>query len=64
MASQPLRRDEAGLAVSAHLTHYWRDGYAIVRRLLRYRMKSLKFPTALDQLYDEGAAHGRCFRHE
>lgn len=61
MASQPLRRDEPGGAV-ADLTQYWRDGYAIVRGFFdTHELRHIS--TALDQLYNEGAAHGRCFRH-
>jgi hypothetical protein len=61
MASQPLRRVEPS-RVSADLTHYWRDGYAIVRGFLG-RHEIAEISRALDQLYAEGAAHGRCFRH-
>jgi ectoine hydroxylase-related dioxygenase (phytanoyl-CoA dioxygenase family) len=61
MASQPLRRDEPDCAV-ADLTQYWRDGYAIVRGFFdAHELRDIS--TALDQLYAEGAAHGRCFRH-
>jgi len=61
MASQPLRRVEPS-RVSADLTHYWRDGYAIVRGFFG-RHEIAEISGALDQLYAEGAAHGRCFRH-
>ena len=61
MASQPLRRDESN-GVSADLTHYWRDGYAIVRGFF-VRDEIDQISEALDQLYAEGVAHGRCFRH-
>jgi hypothetical protein len=61
MASQPLRRDEPS-GVHADLAHYWRDGYAIVRGF--FSTSEIKqIGLALDQLYAEGAAHGRCFRH-
>ncbi|HET7606464.1 MAG TPA: phytanoyl-CoA dioxygenase family protein [Sphingomicrobium sp.] len=61
MASQPLRRDEpAGL--SADLAHYWREGYAIVRGFFD-RVELQEISAALDRLYVEGVAHGRCFRH-
>ena len=61
MASQPLRRAEPNRA-SADLTHYWRDGYAIVRGFFgRHEIDQIS--EALDQLYAEGVAHGRCFRH-
>jgi len=61
MASQPLRRDEA-VGLHADLTHYWREGYAVVRGFFG-REELRELGGALDQLYDEGAAHGRCFRH-
>ena len=61
MASQPLRRDELSRA-AADLTHYWRNGYAIVRGFLDSE-EVVEVAGALDQLYAEGAAHGRCFRH-
>jgi hypothetical protein len=61
MASQPLRRDEPA-SVSADLAHYWRDGYAIVRGFFSpHELQEIS--GALDQLYAEGVAHGRCFRH-
>jgi ectoine hydroxylase-related dioxygenase (phytanoyl-CoA dioxygenase family) len=61
MASQPLRRDEPD-GVHADLAHYWRDGYAIVRGFFD-RNELDEIAAALDQLYAEGVAHGRCFRH-
>src|SRR5947209_1106073 len=60
-SSQSLRRDEPA-SISADLTQYWRDGYAVVRGF--FDPAELKeIGAALDQLYAEGAAHGRCFRH-
>jgi hypothetical protein len=61
MASQPLRRDEPS-GVHADLAHYWRDGYAVVRGFLS-KFEIAQLSKGLDQLYAEGAAHGRCFRH-
>lgn len=61
MASQPLRRDEPD-GVHADLVHYWRDGYAIVRGFFDAN-ELYDVGAALDQLYAEGVAHGRCFRH-
>jgi hypothetical protein len=61
MASQPLRRDEPSRAV-ADLTQYWRDGYAIVRGFFDSD-EVREIGAALEQLYAEGFAHGRCFRH-
>src|SRR5438270_6816871 len=61
MASQPLRRDGPNRAVE-DLTQYWRDGYAIVRGFFdAHELREIS--EALDQLYAEGVAHGRCFRH-
>jgi len=60
-SSQSLRRDEPA-SVSADLTQYWRDGYAVVRGFFD-RAELKEIGSALDQLYAEGAAYGRCFRH-
>ena len=61
MASQPLRRDEP-VSVHADVAHYWREGYAVVRGLFA-PSELRELGAAIDQLYAEGAAHGRCFRH-
>lgn len=45
-----------------HVADYWRDGYAIIRGLFD-RQEVAKIAAATDQLYAEGVAHGRCFRH-
>ena len=59
--SQRLRSDEpAGL--DADPTDYWRDGYAVVRGFFS-AAEIDEVANALDQLYAEGVAHGRCFRH-
>ena len=59
--SQSLRSDEpAGL--SADLADYWRDGYAVVRGFFD-QDDIAEIAAAADQLYAEGVAHGRCFRH-
>lgn len=60
-ASQPLRRDDRA-GVDADLAHYWREGYAIVRGFFD-AAEIAEIGAALDELYAEGAAHGRCFRH-
>src|SRR5215212_7698354 len=60
-SSQALRRDEPA-GVSADLTRYWQDGYAVVRGFFD-AAELREISGALDQLYAEGAAHGRCFRH-
>jgi ectoine hydroxylase-related dioxygenase (phytanoyl-CoA dioxygenase family) len=59
--SQALRSAERD-SVHADLTHYWRDGYAVVRGFFS-RGEIREISAALDQLYAEGVAHGRCFRH-
>ena len=61
MASQPLRRDEA-VGLHADLTHYWREGYAVVRGFFG-PAEVREIAAATDQLYAEGVAHGRSFRH-
>jgi ectoine hydroxylase-related dioxygenase (phytanoyl-CoA dioxygenase family) len=48
--------------VHADLAHYWRDGYAVVRGLFS-ASEIADIGDAMDQLYAEGVAHGRCFRH-
>src|SRR5690349_21274209 len=60
-SSQALRCDQQG-AFEADLAHYWRDGYTVVRGFLSSSEIS-EISGALDQLYAEGVAHGRCFRH-
>jgi len=60
-SSQPLRREQHH-SEHAELTHYWRDGYAIVRGFFS-RSEVAEIAEALDQLSAEGVAHGRCFRH-
>ena len=53
-AADPIEHD--GLA------DYWRDGYAIVRGFFDAG-EIAQVSACLDQLYAEGTAHGRCFRH-
>jgi hypothetical protein len=60
-SSQALRREEPS-GLGADLAHYWRDGYAIVRGFFT-ATEIEEIAAATDQLYAEGAAHGRCFRH-
>jgi len=48
--------------VDADLAHYWREGYAIIRGFFD-RQEIAEVAAAIDQLYAEGVAHGRCFRH-
>ena len=44
------------------LTHYWREGYAIARGLFS-PSEIAEIAVAADQIYAEGVAHGRSFRH-
>ena len=60
-SSQALRRDEPG-SPTVDVAHYRREGYAVVRGFLS-RSEITEIATATDQLYAEGIAHGRCFRH-
>ena len=60
-SSQSLRR-EVPAAIEADLAHYWRDGYAVVRGFFSPD-EVREVAAATDQLYAEGIAHGRCFRH-
>ena len=60
-SSQALRRDEPH-GVESDLTQYWREGYAVVRGFFS-KEEVAEISGALDQLYAEGVAHGRCFRH-
>ena len=62
MGSSHALRKEQPASIRADLTHYWRDGYAIVRGFFS-RTEVAEISAALDRLYDEGVAHGRCFRH-
>ena len=59
--SQPLR-SVAPTAAQDHIAHYWREGYAIVRGLFSAEEVS-EIAKAVDQIYAEGVAHGRSFRH-
>jgi hypothetical protein len=60
-SSQALRCDQQG-GFEADLAHYWRNGYAVIRRFFS-PSEIGEISGALDQLYAEGVAHGRCFRH-
>jgi len=58
---QPL--DPRGAEVfDEHVTAFLRDGYAVVRGLFSAN-EIEKIAAAADQLYREGVAHGRSFRH-
>ena len=60
-SSQALRREEP-TGVEADLGQYLRDGYAIVRGFFNADEIG-EIGAAFDQLYAEGVAHGRSFRH-
>jgi hypothetical protein len=60
-SSQALRSDRSA-TIRADLTQYWRDGYAIIRGFFRPD-ELYEIGSAMDQLYAEGVAHGRSFRH-
>ena len=47
---------------NANIEGYWREGYAIIRGFFS-AAEIEEISAALDQLYAEGVAHGRCFRH-
>lgn len=58
---RPLRT--AGrIADESDPEHYWREGYAIIRGLFG-PAEVEEIAAATDQLYSEGAVHGRSFRH-
>ena len=58
---QPLRA--AGPSVDhPGLSHYWREGYAVVRCLFSAQEID-EITIAADQVYAEGVRHGRSFRH-
>ena len=59
--SQPLR-SVVPTAAQDHIAHYWREGYAVVRGLFSPGEVS-EIAKAVDQIYAEGVAHGRSFRH-
>jgi ectoine hydroxylase-related dioxygenase (phytanoyl-CoA dioxygenase family) len=59
--SQPLRTRDS-VNISADLTNYWRDGYAVVRGLFG-AAEIAEIAAAADQIDAEGVAHGRSFRH-
>ena len=60
-SSQRLRSHDPA-SINAGLTHYWRDGYAVVRGFFD-AAEIAEISEALDQLHAEGVAHGQCFRH-
>ena len=59
--SQQLKMTDAD-PVLPYVSHYWREGYAIVRGLFD-PAEVREIAAAADQVYAEGVAHGRSFRH-
>lgn len=53
-AADPIKEED--------IAGYWREGYAIVRGFFEPG-EIAEISGAVDQLYNEGIAHGRCFRH-
>jgi len=51
-----------GIGGESDPEHYWREGFAIFRGLFS-RAEIEEIGSATDQLYAEGIAHGRSFRH-
>ena len=60
-AAQPLRNPDPRRA-ELDLEQYWRDGYTVVRNFFDAD-EIAELSVAIDQLYAEGVAHGRSFRH-
>lgn len=58
---QPLRVAKPGVD-HPDLTHYWREGYAVVRGLFS-AAEIDEIASAADQVHAEGVQHGRSFRH-
>ena len=59
--AQPLRAADS-FGEHEHVRRYWDDGYAIIRGLFAPDEVE-RIAAATDQVYAEGAAHGRSFRH-
>ena len=59
--SQPLKIADPDPDRSK-IAHYWREGYAIVRGFFD-PVEVDEIAAAADQVYAEGVAHGRSFRH-
>jgi ectoine hydroxylase-related dioxygenase (phytanoyl-CoA dioxygenase family) len=58
---QPLRIAEPSVHFP-ELTHYWREGYAVVRGLFSAEEID-EIGVAADEVHAEGVMHGRSFRH-
>src|SRR5688572_11123471 len=59
--SQPLKVADPD-PDGSEIAHYWREGYAVVRGLFD-PVEVDEIAAAADQVYAEGVAHGRSFRH-
>ena len=59
--SQPLKVADPDPDRS-EIAHYWREGYAVVRGPFD-SVEVAEIAAAADQVYAEGIAHGRSFRH-
>lgn len=59
--AQPLKAHSRG-GQRDYEADYWRDGYAIIRGLFAAE-EIAAIAAATDQVYAEGVAHGRSFRH-
>jgi len=59
--AQPLRLQGTDRE-RQYISDYWRDGYAVIRRLFSPG-EIAEIAAAADQLHDEGVRHGRSFRH-
>ena len=62
MRTSQALRSERPRGIDADLAHYWREGYAVIRGFFD-AAEIAEIREAMDQLYGEGVAHGRCFRH-
>ena len=58
---QPLRVEDQG-SVDIELAHYWRDGFAIIRKIFEPH-EIAQISAATDRVHAEGVALGRSFRH-
>lgn len=62
MASRQPLRTQSPRYLCADLAHYWREGYAVVRRVFE-PWEIARISEAMDQLHEEGLRHRRSFRH-
>ena len=62
MRSSHASRHQHSTCADVDFAHYWRDGYAVIRCFFS-KDEVREIAAALNQLYAEGIAHGRSFRH-